>query len=115
MCARPGCISRFTTVQPRRRLCSPCGASDRPGRPNWYRRKRILDRDGWRCYLCAGAIDPTLRWPNPRSASVDHVVPVSAGGADTDDNLRATHWGCNEAKGDKLPGVEVWVPREVLV
>jgi len=41
-------------------------------------------------------------------------VPVSAGGPDTDDNLRASHWACNEAKGAALPGVEVWVPEAVL-
>jgi len=55
-------------------------------------------------------IDPGLRWPHPLSPSVDHVIPVSAGGSDRDDNLRAAHWGCNKAKGDQLPGVEVWVP-----
>ena len=118
-CARPGCLATFTTVQPAKRYCSPgCGSrarTERPGRPNWLTRRRILNRDNWTCYLDGEPIPRDLAWPHPRSASVDHVIPVSAGGSDADENLRATHWGCNEAKGDSLPGVEIWVPLEVAV
>lgn len=75
-----------------------------------HTRRKILVRDGWRCYLCLKSIDPTIRWPHPMSPSVDHVKPVSAGGSSEPSNLRATHWHCNEEKGDALPGVEVWIP-----
>jgi len=86
----------------------------RRSKPAKHVRLRVLNRDGWICYLCSRPIPRELRWPHPLSGTIDHVIPVSAGGSDREDNLRAAHWGCNEAKGDQLPGIEVWVPAEVL-
>jgi 5-methylcytosine-specific restriction endonuclease McrA len=111
------CGTAVETRRRRQRYCSPaCRATwrDRPSRLNQHNRRRILNRDGWICYLCSRPIPHELRWPHPLSGTVDHVIPASAGGSDRDDNLRAAHWHCNEAKGDQLPGIEVWVPREVL-
>jgi 5-methylcytosine-specific restriction endonuclease McrA len=52
-------------------------------------------RDGWTCQICGDPVDPDLRKPDPESRSLDHVVPVSRGGADTLANVRLTHLGCN--------------------
>jgi 5-methylcytosine-specific restriction endonuclease McrA len=68
-----------------------------------HHRRRILDRDGWMCYLCHVSISPEFVYPHPLSATVDHVIPVSAGGTSADVNLRAAHWGCNEDKGSDMP------------
>lgn len=62
-------------------------------------RARIFNRDGWRCQLCGGVIDPTVRWPDQRVGSIDHVVPVAAGGGDEDTNLQSAHMSCNQRKG----------------
>lgn len=100
-----------------RNACRPSNSwavRGRATKPNKARRQRILSRDDWRCYLCGGEIPRDLAWPHPRSGTVDHVHPVSAGGPDTDDNLRASHWACNQDKADQLPGVETWVPSEAL-
>lgn len=71
-------------------------------------------RDGWHtipaadeqtldlcptCYLCGETIDYNLKYPDPMSQSLDHVVPLIAGGSHTRDNLAYTHLRCNVRKG----------------
>lgn len=67
-----------------------------------YLRSEIFERDGWICYLCESDIDPTLSWPHPMSASIDHVVPLSRGGPDTRANVKASHLRCNLRKSASL-------------
>jgi hypothetical protein len=55
----------------------------------------ILERDRWRCGICRKAIGKTFKWPHPKSASIDHIIPISEGGEDTAGNKRAAHLGCN--------------------
>lgn len=109
------CSKRFTTTRSRKLTCSPgCSESRKRGRQYQYGSKlqktvkrKILDRDGWRCYLCQRPIPKSKVWPHPLSGTVDHVMPWSAGGSDDPSNLRAAHWHCNEEKGDRLLGIEM--------
>jgi len=55
----------------------------------------ICERDGWACWICNGVIDSALVPPHRLSGSVDHVVPLSAGGGDGDNNCKAAHLTCN--------------------
>lgn len=111
-CAR--CSTPFTTRKPNRLYCSKLCSRRSTRRPKELRsrsrfrqpttpvrlsRLRIYERDEWRCWLCDGAVNPELRWPDPRSASLDHVVPLSRGGADDESNLRLAHLDCNAARG----------------
>lgn len=66
-----------------------------------YTRESIFERDVWVCQLCDESIDPEVRWPDSRSASIDHIVPVSLGGDDTPENVQAAHYGCNAGRGIK--------------
>lgn len=59
----------------------------------------IYERDSWTCWICNKPIDPELKWPHPESVSLDHVRPLSWGGAHTADNLAASHLSCNQARG----------------
>jgi hypothetical protein len=54
------------------------------------KRDEIFDRDGRKCLKC-GTED---------SLSLDHIVPLSAGGTNDDDNLQTLCKRCNSAKGD---------------
>ncbi|HET7736456.1 MAG TPA: HNH endonuclease [Nocardioidaceae bacterium] len=63
----------------------------------------LFDRDGWICGLCSEPIPSDLRWPEPLSASVDHIIPLSKGGRHTLDNVQAAHLICNISKGAKVP------------
>jgi hypothetical protein len=66
--------------------------------------QQIFDRDDWQCMIpgCTlGRIprNPARLWPDPLSPSIDHIVPLSLGGADTAPNKRAAHLLCNTSRG----------------
>jgi 5-methylcytosine-specific restriction endonuclease McrA len=62
----------------------------------------IFDRDGWLCGICAEPIDRTLRYPDPMSVSLDHVMPLSRGGKHSRANTQAAHLICNVRKSDRV-------------
>ena len=62
----------------------------------------IVARDGTDCHLCGGPVDMTLAWPDRDSKSVDHVVPLSKGGAHDPSNCALAHMGCNSSKGARV-------------
>lgn len=64
-------------------------------------RLAIFERDGWTCWLCSDFVDPNLRYPNPMSASLDHVVPISLDGPHTEENARCAHLLCNARRGNR--------------
>lgn len=72
-----------------------------PGR-EYFEHREIFDRDGWLCYLCGEAVSSFLAYPDPGSASLDHVIPLAAGGKHTRANTACTHLGCNVRKHAKI-------------
>lgn len=66
-------------------------------------RRRVFVRDGWCCGVCGGAVDPELTHPDPLSASLDHIVPISLGGPHLYSNVQCAHLKCNIDKGATLP------------
>lgn len=69
-----------------------------------YRDADIFDRDEWCCGLCHQRIDKSYCYPHPRSASIDHIVPLSRDGEDVASNVQASHLMCNLAKGANVDG-----------
>lgn len=56
-------------------------------------RQKIFTRDNYTCRYCgAGAVSPAC----------DHVIPVSRGGGNEEDNLVTSCQPCNSSKGAKL-------------
>lgn len=98
-----------------RRFCGNCRAERRQAhwrRKNAVRRgakvkgakftlRQVAERDGWKCHLCGRQVNPKLTDPDPRSATIDHLVPVSAGGLDELPNVALAHRSCNCARGAK--------------
>lgn len=64
-----------------------------------FSRDEIGERDGWICWLCGEPIDRSLKWPDPRSASMDHVVALASGGAHARSNVRIAHLRGNIRRG----------------
>lgn len=64
-----------------------------------YTREQVLEKHGSVCHLCEVEIDLALPSPNPLSFTLDHVSPISKGGADALFNVRPAHFGCNARKG----------------
>lgn len=58
----------------------------------------VFDRDGYRCGICGEPVDPSIEWPDLRSASVDHIVPFARGGEHTFSNVQCSHLICNITK-----------------
>ena len=51
--------------------------------------------------VCGRPVDKTIPWPDPWSAEVDEVIPVSKGGSATDlRNLALIHRCHNQLKSD---------------
>lgn len=65
-------------------------------------RARLLERDGPMCWICGLPLDLTCR-SRALSPSLDHVVPMSYGGNDTDENARLAHLVCNSSRGNRPP------------
>lgn len=85
----------------RRNRLRNVGATSEVGR--W---RRICERDDWTCWLCRRSIDRSLAAPNRMSGTADHVVALALGGDDSDENLRAAHFGCNSKRGSRTGGAE---------
>ncbi len=72
-----------------------------------YTTEDILYLWGTDCYLCGEPIDlEANRGPGQpgweRGLHLDHVLPLSAGGSDTLDNVKPTHGQCNIRKNDAV-------------
>lgn len=67
----------------------------------------VFNRDGWICGICRCDIDPKLRHPNKRAATLDHIIPLSKGGQHFYGNIQAAHYSCNSKKRDRLTTFEI--------
>lgn len=55
------------------------------------------------CGICGKPVDFKLKFPNPLSPCIDHIIPVAKGGHPSDlANLQLAHMTCNREKSDKL-------------
>lgn len=68
-------------------------------------RTLIFGRDNYICWICGDKADPSAKWPDPRSPTLDHIIPLSKGGADHPNNVACAHAGCNRRKWDSILAV----------
>lgn len=63
-------------------------------------REAIFERDGRLCGICGEQVER-------QEATLDHIVPISLGGAHEPSNVRLAHSLCNSRRGDGIrhPGV----------
>lgn len=74
--------------------------SDRPSAVIWAKlRAFVFQRDGYACGYCG---------ERGGRLECDHVVPVSRGGSNNTENLKAACFRCNRSKRSKLIGE--WMP-----
>lgn len=73
-------------------------------------RADVFRRDGWRCQLCGKKVlrkakrNRQTRRLHPRTASLDHIVPMSKGGPHVESNVQCACLECNVKKHAKLIG-----------
>ena len=88
-CIKPG----LKTISTGRIINRPSYGQGRTG--NWRTlRAKVLERDEYlcRCDACSASSDPLP------AHEVDHIVPLSQGGKDNPENLRAINRDCHRIK-----------------
>lgn len=61
------------------------------------------------CALGGEHVDKSLRFPDPGSPTVDHIVPIARGGSARDPvNWQLACLAHNQAKGDRDPYATAW-------
>ena len=66
---------------------------------------KLFNRDGWRCQICGDRTPKNLRGKQqPKSPTIDHILPISLGGGHTWDNVQCACHACNMAKGARPLG-----------
>ena len=63
-------------------------------------RRYIHERDRWTCHLCGEPVDREAVVPAALAPTLDHVIPLAAGGTHERANVRTAHYRCNAIKGD---------------
>jgi len=112
--ACPCCSTVFKPSHPVQRYCSTqCKKKIEHSNKNHRRRSAtavgtvnpyaVFTRDRWTCKACSKATPRAKRGTFDHDApELDHVVPISKGGAHTYDNTQCLCRGCNQSKGAKL-------------
>jgi 5-methylcytosine-specific restriction endonuclease McrA len=103
--ANPDKVRGYVRNQKRRRR----NTSPKYGYPQAYSDALIYKRDGGVCQLCMLPIPQQAVWPEPLSFVVDHIRPLSKGGADNPRNVRAAHNVCNTRRNNN----RAWRPTEL--
>lgn len=99
---------RFCSIECQKKAQNPRWSSYWHIRRSKYSKGDIIDknliyeRDSWICHICGDVINPSFKHPNPFSASLDHIIPLSKGGKHEFSNVKAAHLTCNCRKSDKL-------------
>src|SRR5688572_6836012 len=57
----------------------------------------VFERDNGVCGICRKAVEMTSNW------EIDHIMPMSKGGAHSYANVQLSHRKCNRAKAAKVP------------
>lgn len=70
-------------------------------------RRRIFERDKWRCGLCGKAVKRGAIAPHPLSPTIDHVIPLAKGGTHEPANVQTAHYICNSRKSDSGGGEQL--------
>lgn len=73
----------------------------RAGASEPYTLREIAERDGWVCHLCGRKVPDRKYAARDDDPTIDHLIPVSAGGDDIKSNVALAHNRCNWERGDK--------------
>lgn len=112
------CHQSFFVRGGRRYCAKPCASAAACQRTHLRRRglrrkqdqiplNEIYLRDRGRCLLCGDRVRVDLVSPHPRSATLDHIIPISKGGKHQRQNVQLAHYGCNSRKGARPCGSQM--------
>ena len=82
---------------------SPRTDRDQANRSLFEHNRKIILASQSICGICGKPVDKTLKYPDPMSATVDHIIPLNKNGDPVSlDNLQLAHRYCNRQKSDKI-------------
>lgn len=67
-----------------------------------FRPSEIFERDEWTCGICREPVARDLKFPDPMSVSLDHIVALANGGEHSRANTQCAHLTCNVRKGARV-------------
>lgn len=77
-------------------------------------RLKVYDRDKWKCCECGCKVVRSVEY-KPNQATIDHVIPMSKGGAHTYSNVVTMCMSCNSIKSNNLvDGLQVTLFSKVV-
>lgn len=112
-------IQATNTTGRGRSVCDECGLyrGDFKSRARLYgvaytaiNKRDVFARDGWRCQLCGHAVlrkakrHKVTRRFHPRTASLDHIIPMVKGGPHIESNVQCACLRCNSRKNARRIG-----------
>lgn len=68
-----------------------------------YNRLAIYEKFGGYCLYCDEKIDKSLTFPNLKSFTIHHIIPIAKGGGDIPGNVAPAHFICNMKIGTRVP------------
>lgn len=78
-------------------------ADHNEAKSSYEKAKKIIYASQSNCAICGRSVDFDKKFPDPWSATVDHIIPVSKGGAPASlENLQLAHLQCNRIKSNRL-------------
>jgi HNH endonuclease len=94
-------------AEARRRARRRRKARQRGARTEPYTLAYIAKRDRYRCGLCRKRVAMTKPVPHPKAPTIDHIIPLDAGGDDVKANVQLAHFICNSMKGNRGGGEQL--------
>ena len=82
--------------------------ASRPDKDGWAKSsfnkaKKIIYASQSVCGICGRVVNFDKKFPDPWSATLDHIIPISKGGDPASiENLQLAHLQCNRIKASKL-------------
>lgn len=70
-------------------------------------RKRVFERDGWKCRICGKPTKRNAKVPDPKAPVLDHIIPLAKGGIHAPVNVQCAHFICNSLKSDRSMGEQL--------
>jgi 5-methylcytosine-specific restriction endonuclease McrA len=67
----------------------------------------VFERDKWRCHMCNRKVRKDVPYPSASFATLDHLIPLSAGGPHTYANIATACFPCNTRKGTRAVGEQL--------